>query len=133
MKISVAQTKPVKGDIESNIDRHKKIIELAVGFEADIIVFPELSVTGYEPGLAKQLATSKDDKRFDEFQKISDSKKIIVCVGMPINADPGIYISMIIFQPGKPGQVYSKQYLHSDEEPYFVKGNQQVFKSAIGN
>ena len=127
MKISVVQIKPVKGDIESNIDHHKKIIELAVGYEADIIVFPELSITGYEPELAKQLATAKDDHRFDEFQKISDNKKIIICIGMPTNADPGINISMIIFQPNKPRQVYSKQYLHSDEEPYFVKGNQQVF------
>ena len=127
MKISVAQTKPVKGNIESNIYHHKKIIELAVSYETDIIVFPELSVTGYEPALAKQLATVKDDRRFDEFQIISDSKKIIICVGMPTSADSVIYISMIIFQPGKPRQVYSKQYLHSDEEPYFVHGDRQVF------
>ena len=127
MKISVAQTRPVKGDIELNIEHHKKIIELAVSYEADIIVFPELSITGYEPGLGKQLATAKDDHRFDDFQKISDTKKIIICVGMPINAGPGIHISTIIFQPGKRRQVYSKQYLHSDEEPYFANGNQQVF------
>ena len=127
MKISVAQTKPVKGNIESNIDHHKKIIELAVSYETDIIVFPELSVTGYEPALAKQLATVKDDRRFDEFQIISNSKKITICVGMPTYADSSVYISMIIFQPGKPRQVYSKQYLHSDEEPYFDNGNQQVF------
>ena len=127
MKISVAQTKPVKGDIESNIGHHKKIIDLAVSYEADLIVFPELSITGYEPELAKQLATVKDDHRLDEFQIISDSKKIIICVGLPTSADSAIYISMIIFQPGKPRQVYSKQYLHSDEEPYFVNGDRQVF------
>ena len=127
MKISVAQTKPAKGNIESNIDRHKKIIELAFTHEADIIVFPELSITGYEPELAKNLATDKDDNRFNDFQKISDSKHITICVGLPTNADSGIHISMIILQPGKPRQVYHKQYLHSDEEPYFVHGNQKVF------
>ena len=119
MKISVAQTKPLKGDIETNIDNHKKIIKLAVGYEADIIVFPELSITGYEPGRAKQLATTKDDHRFDEFQIISDNKKIIICVGMPINAGPGININMVIFQPNKPRQVYSKHYLHSDGPTLF--------------
>ena len=127
MKISVAQTKPVKGDIGSNIDHHKKIIELAVSYEADMIVFPELSITGYEPELAKDLATDKDDSRFNDFQKISDSKHISICVGLPTNADSSIYISMIIFQPNKPRQVYSKQYLHSDEEPYFINGDRQVF------
>src|SRR5688572_19520457 len=127
MKISIAQTKPVKGDIESNIDHHKKIIELALSYQADIIVFPELSITGYEPELAKDLATDKDDNRFNDFQKISDSKHITICVGLPTNADSGIHISMLIFQPGQPRQVYSKQYLHSDEEPYFINGDQQVF------
>ena len=127
MKIAIAQTKPVRGDIESNINNHKKIIELAVTYQADIIVFPELSITGYEPELAKQLATAKDDHRFDELQTISDDKKIIICVGMPTNSGPCVYISMIIFQPAKPRELYSKQYLHSDEEPYFINGDQQVF------
>ena len=34
---------------------------------------------------------------------------------------------MIIFQPGKPRQTYCKQYLHSDEYPYFINGSEQVF------
>ena len=40
MKICVAQTKPVKGDIKSNIDDHKKLIDLAVSNKADLIIFP---------------------------------------------------------------------------------------------
>jgi predicted amidohydrolase len=46
---------------------------------------------------------------------------------MPVKSDPGILIGMIIFQPGKPKQVYCKQHLHSDEYPYFINGNEQVF------
>ena len=69
MKICAAQTKPVKGDIQSNIDNHKKIIAMAVSNGADIIIFPELSLTGYEPELSKELATSQNDSRFDVFQK----------------------------------------------------------------
>ena len=64
MKICVAQTRPVKGDIQSNIDNHKKLIDLAVSFGADKVIFPELSLTGYEPHLAKELATNQDDCRF---------------------------------------------------------------------
>jgi len=131
MKICVAQTRPVKGDIESNIDTHKKLIDLAVFNGADTIIFPELSLTGYEPELAKELATDKDDSRFDDFQKISDSKNIIIGAGMPVKSDPGILISMIIFQPHKPRHTYSKQYLHSDEYPYFVNAQQQA--PLIGN
>ncbi len=54
MKICVAQARPVKGDIPSNIDNHKKLIDLAILNGADTIIFPELSITGFEPELSKE-------------------------------------------------------------------------------
>ena len=122
MKICVAQIRPAKGDIGSNIDKHKKLIDLAVSNGADIIVFPELSLTGYEPALAEALATTQDDSRFDGFQIISDAGQIIIGVGVPTKTGAGICISMVVFQPGQPRQTYSKKHLHADEEPFFVSG-----------
>ena len=127
MKICAAQTKPFKGDIEKNIETHKRLIELAVDQDADIIVFPELSITGYEPELAKDLATNKDDSRLNVFQAISHQEQIIITVGMPIKSDAGILIGMIIFQPTVPRQLYCKQHLHADEIPYFIPGDKQVY------
>ncbi len=49
MKISIALTKPIKGDIEANIETHKRFINLAVSNGANAIFFPELSITVYEP------------------------------------------------------------------------------------
>ena len=126
MKICVAQIKPNKGDIQKNIDTHKKFIKLAVSHKSDAIFFPELSVTGYEPELAKDLATDQDDRIFDDFQKLSDINQITIGVGMPTKTSAGIQISMIIFQPGKLRQIYSKQHLHSDEYPYFVCGDDRL-------
>lgn len=63
MKICAAQTRPFKGDIQKNIDTHKKLINLAVSNGADLIFFPELSLTGYEPKLSKELATIQADSR----------------------------------------------------------------------
>ncbi|MBO9566270.1 MAG: carbon-nitrogen hydrolase family protein [Niastella sp.] len=133
MKIGVAQTKPVKGDIPQNIEAHKRLIALAIDNSADMIVFPELSVTGYEPELAKDLATNQDDSRLQDFQQLSDSNNIIIGVGMPLKQDTGITISMIIFQPRQPRQSYSKQHLHEDEFPYFVNGQGQVFLKVHNN
>ncbi len=127
MKICVAQTRPVKGDILLNITNHKKLIDLAVSNGADTIVFPELSLTGYEPELAKELATDKDDNRFDDFQKISDNNHITIGVGVPTKSTIGIYITMVIFQPDQVRQTYSKKYLHSDEEPFFVSGESSIY------
>ena len=122
MKICLTQTNPIKGDIETNIARHKKFIELAVSNAADIIIFPELSLTGYEPSLAKELATDANDIRLNDFQIITDTHQISIGVGLPTKSNAGICISMIFFQPNKPRQVYSKKYLHADEEPFFVSG-----------
>ena len=47
MKICIAQTRAVKGDIEANLVNHKKSIELAAAHGAEMIIFPELSLTGY--------------------------------------------------------------------------------------
>ena len=122
MKICVAQTRPVKGDIQSNIDNHKKLIDLAVLYGADKVIFPELSLTGYEPHLAKELATDQDDSRFDDFQQISNTRQVTIGVGVPLKNKAGICISMVLFQPHKERQVYSKKYLHPDEEEFFVNG-----------
>lgn len=122
MKIAVAQTRPVKGDIKTNIDHHKKMISLAISGGADMIIFPELSITGYEPELAKELASSQDDSRFDELQLTSDDNGITIGVGVPTKNREGVCISMVIFQPHKARTTYSKKYIHPDEEPYFVSG-----------
>ncbi len=127
MKICAAQVKPIKGDIETNIAKHKKLIALAVANKANMIMFPELSITGYEPALARELSTGKDDKRFNEFQIISDSQHITIGVGMPVKGEQGVLISMIIFQPGKDREIYCKQYLHSDEYSFFCKGTEALF------
>src|SRR5689334_20523300 len=114
MKICVAQTKPIKGDIAGNIAAHKKLVGLAIAHGADSIFFPELSITGYEPELAKDLATDVTDSRLDGFQDISNANNITIALGMPTKGDNGILITMIIFQPNAPRQAYSKQHLHSD-------------------
>ena len=126
MKICVAQTRPVKGETDKNIKIHKKFIDLAISQGAKMIFFPELSLTGYEPKLAKNLATTQDDRRFDDFQEISDSHHITIGVGMPTKSNSDILISMIIFQAHKSRKTYSKQILHSDELPYFANGQQQI-------
>src|SRR5262245_7754436 len=106
MKICVVQTRPVRGDVQTNIANHKKLIELAVN-GADIVIFPELSITGYEPELAKDLATHQEDNRFDDFQKTADAGRITIGVGVPTKDHNGICISMVIFQPHQSRQIYS--------------------------
>jgi len=122
MKIAVAQVKSIKGDILGNIDRHIKLIELTISYEIDIIIFPELSITGYEPKLAAELAMHQDDSSLNDFQKLSDAGGITIGIGVPIKHKNGICIGMVIFQPNKARQTYLKKYIHPDEEPFFISG-----------
>lgn len=129
MKLCSTQIKPIKGDIEHNIQKHIAFINFAIEKGTDLIFFPELSLTGYEPTLAKELATTQEDSRLAIFQEISDVNRIIICVGMPTLYIKDVRISMVIFQPLVPRQTYSKQILHADEYPFFVNGEKQVFIS----
>ncbi len=126
MKIAVAQIKPLKGNILANIEKHIQLIELAILHKTDAIFFPELSITGYEPELAKELIVYVYDKRFDDFQNISSVHNIFIGIGVPIQFGAGIQISMITFSPNRIRPVYSKQLLHNDELPYFVGGDKQI-------
>lgn len=121
-KVAVAQTKPIPGDVAKNVIQHQRWIDLAASNGADVLIFPELSITGYEPTLANDLAMELDDPRLDVFQKLSDDRNITIVIGAPTKQKDGTCISLIIFQPKKVRQLYSKMHLHPDEEPYFVSG-----------
>ena len=126
MIICLAQIASFKGDIQKNIEKHIIYVKEAIEHRANLICFPELSITGYEPELAESLSTPIGDNRFDVFQELADSGAITICIGYPLIVENGINISMQIFQPNSSRQTYSKQYLHSDEKPYFVEGKEQI-------
>jgi predicted amidohydrolase len=126
MKIALAQVKSHKGDLIKNIRHHQIWIEEAAANGADLVVFPELSLTGYEPRLAKRLALHYEDPRLEVFQTLCQSHNLTIGVGLPTIGEQGILISLIFFQPQNARMVYSKQHLHKDELPYFVPGEEQV-------
>lgn len=132
MKVCAVQLEPVPGNIEENIKRHLEWITRAEEAHADIVFFPELSLTGYEPTLAAALATTADDARLIVLQHKSDEKGIVIAAGLPVAGAAGVEIAMLIFQPQLPVAVYSKQYLHDDEIPFFTAGRQQLTIDVAG-
>ena len=122
MKICSAQTKPTKGDFEQNIKNHLNLIELASEGNADLVIFPELSISGYEPTLAKELATTSEDPRFDIFQAKSDQHDMVIAIGSPLLNEKDICIGMVVFQPQKRRTTYLKKYLFHTEEEFFKSG-----------
>ncbi len=126
MKIAIAQIKSLKGNWEYNIALHEKWIAQAIAQQARLIFFPELSLTGYEPTLAKTFATTPDEERLKIFQTISDTQQIAIALGLPTPSSTGPQISMALFQAHQKPLVYTKQWLHADELPYFAAGTKAL-------
>jgi len=126
MKICIAQNKPVVGDIPQNIENHLGLISLALPYNPEIIIFPELSITGYDFGAALALATDINDSRFDVFQKFSDFHSVIIGIGVPLREKAKTCISMILFLPKKSRELYSKKYLHPEETMHFSPGKTTI-------
>ena len=127
MKIALAQIRSKGGDIAGNMARQKSGKAEAAEQEAHLIVFPDLSTPGYEPRLANVLAVYPDTPLLDDFQDISNAGQITIALGMPTRSDQGLHISMFVFQPYQQRRIYSKQYLHEDELPFFTPGEGQLW------
>lgn len=126
MKLCAVQLASLKGDLPGNLQRHLVCIEQAAALGAELVVFPELSLTGYEPSVARQAALPVTSARLDPLQAACDRLGITVAVGLPLPTPDGIRIGMPIFCPEAPRQAYAKQRLHDDELPYFTPGNQAL-------
>ncbi|PTT61356.1 carbon-nitrogen hydrolase family protein [Stenotrophomonas sp. HMWF003] len=126
MKLVAAQLRALAGDIDGNIQRHIAVIERAASDGAAVVVFPELSLTGYEPRMAQRLAMSCDDPRLEVFQALSDRDQMLIAVGAPHRGQEGIEIGMFVFRCGEVPVVYAKQMLHADEQPYFHPGDRPM-------
>ena len=127
MRIGLAQLYFKAGDVDYNAQKHVSSIQAVYKQGAEAIFFSELSLTGYEPTLAGELAFSLHDPRLKAFQTLSDDLHMTLGIGLPMQYPDGIHIDMALFQPDEEVFFYSKQCLHSDEEPFFTPGNHQQF------
>jgi predicted amidohydrolase len=119
MILASAQTKPKRGDIESNLIDHYNLIELASEHQVDLIVFPEMSMTGYERDKALGLAFAENDSRLEVLRQLSVDKQMIIVSGAPILIGNYLYIGAFILKPDASISIYTKQFLHSGEEKFF--------------
>lgn len=136
MIIALAQTIPIKGDITKNLEHHHYCTSLAAQHKAVIILFPELSLTGFEPELAGELALTIDDERLQALSKVAREKNIIIAAGAPLKSqeipETLPQIGQIFFFPNGSKKSYAKIYIHTDEVPYFSPGSEHL-QLSVGN
>jgi predicted amidohydrolase len=129
--ISVAQTTPIRGDVDANLAQHLRLIRLAADAGAAIVVFPELSLTGYELDLAVSLAFSEHDPRFTPLIDAVVSASITVIAGAPVRVDGRLHIVAMILSPGGSRLLYTKRYLGAFGESARRDGTVPLPESAV--
>ncbi|MFS0827360.1 carbon-nitrogen hydrolase family protein [Pseudomonas phoenicis] len=132
MKIVAAQTACTFTSFHEGVARHLDLVERAAALGTAALFFPELSLTGYAPSQAAQQAMHLDDARLTVFQHASDRHQMLIAIGVPTRYGPGVQISLVIFQPNQPRRSYAKQWLHADEEAFFMPGDRPMLLETGG-
>ncbi|HHB1595684.1 TPA: carbon-nitrogen hydrolase family protein [Vibrio campbellii] len=133
--ISLAQIPVERGEVEYNLTSHLNMIALSSCNGADVVVFPELSLTGYELDLAEELALAPEPDNFQQLSRAAVENKIIVIVGCPLkyaNTKKPAIGSVICFPDGRVS-FYAKQYLHEGEQTYCSSGSSDYFFNINGH
>ena len=136
--VGVAQISQVLGDLGHNMLHHLHKIRQASDLGADLVVFPELSLTGYNlHDLAPDVAINlKKSKVLDPLKEISN--KTAVLVGLVEESDSFVYYnSSVLLESGQIKCVHRKVYLPTygifDEERIFSPGRGfNLFDSPAG-
>jgi predicted amidohydrolase len=119
MILAAAQTKPKRGDIDANLLDHYRLVELASANGAQLIAFPELSITGYEREDAARLAFTENDIRLDHLKKLATENNITIIAGAPIRIQSDLSLGEFCIAPNDSVSIYTKQFLHTGEEVYY--------------
>jgi predicted amidohydrolase len=137
--IAACQSSSIRGDVAENFRLHLDWVRFAAEHRADAVVFPELSLTGYEPSIAREVALTADSAELSALTELSRKLQVTVIAGCPVrgaSASGKPFIGAFIFRPDRPIAVYRKRFLHADEEQDFVGSNDcvvcEVSDQAIG-
>jgi predicted amidohydrolase len=122
MIIAAAQTQPFEGDLQSNLKQHLELADRAADQGAALLLFPEMSLTGYTREHAEAWALTLDDPRLVPLRQKADQRKIVLIPGAPVRMLNKLYISALVYQPSMQPSLYTKHYLHEGEENYFHSG-----------
>ncbi len=111
MKIAIAQISPKFGQWKANLDKHEQYIELAIQNKVKLLLFPEMSLTGYAlKDQTPSLAVTLQDEKLQYIAKCSQELDLVV--GFPeLIPGEGYAISSAYFHKGYLLHVHRKVYL----------------------
>jgi predicted amidohydrolase len=136
-KVMLAQFSPILGEVNKNFIRHLEIVEHAIDEKCDLVVFPELSLTGYcLRDLVYDIAITEKQEIMKNF--IEKSKNIDIVFGFVyLDEYALVYNAAVYLEKGKISSLHKKIYLPDysmfEEGRYFARGSSvNVFQTQFG-
>jgi NAD+ synthase (glutamine-hydrolysing) len=140
VSVAIAQFYPRLGDVAANIDAHLTVISTAAASGARLVVFPELSLTGYFlKDQVPEVAVRIDASEIRALQDASRDAGIDMVAGLILESDAHrFYNASLYISGGEVVHVHRKVYLPTyglfDEQRYLAAGDRfRAFDAPLGN
>src|SRR5919198_3361551 len=121
MRLALAQINSIVGDLDGNVDRVLARIDEAKAANVDLVLFPELVVTGYPPEdlLLRPGFVRAAERALEKIARAT--RNIVALVGVPI-LERDLYNACAVCAAGEVKAVYRKRFLPNygvfDEDRY---------------
>ncbi len=127
LRIAIAQIAPRLGGLDENLKRHVELIGDARAGGAQLVVFPELGLTGYQlQDLAAEVAMRLDDPRLAALAATTRDLSVTVSF-VEESADHRLFIAAALIEDGEIRHVHRKLFLPTyglfDERRFFAAGD----------
>ncbi|MEO1061925.1 MAG: carbon-nitrogen hydrolase family protein [Actinomycetota bacterium] len=117
LPVAVAQPLIVPHDVGGNAECHAEVVRAA---GARVVVFPELSLTGYELDAEP---VGPDDARLTPLVEACAATGAVALAGAPVRGEGGsVHIAMLAFDGDGAAVAYRKMWLGGDETARFTPG-----------
>lgn len=134
MQISLFQMQPISAEVELNLQKIERASRVAAEMGADLLVAPELAVTGYALGTDfSAVAEPRDGAVVRRLQKMADQQGLAIAAGFAEKADDVVYNSAVVARPKDSPVFYRKCHLYGPvEKAAFAPGGEPPAVFSIG-
>jgi predicted amidohydrolase len=137
LRLGAAQFGAVGGDVAANVGAHVTLLEEAARRSVDLLVFPELSLTGYAADRlvadARACALDPASPLLAPLRAACRRHRIAALAGAPVLCDGRLRLSALLFdRRGALAHIYEKQFLDGAEKDWFAPGEAGVLLEVHG-
>lgn len=132
MRILLAAIQCGKGEVEQNLASHVGLLSAAAQHECDLVLFPEMSLTGsVDPASHPERLMPADDPAVGSLARAAGEAGVAACFGIAERAADGRpYITQLFSDGGQVTGVQRKRHLGQGEEAFTAASGTATFECA---